>query len=85
MGPRKNCRYACHCLKVTEEAVIEAIRAHEIRDVEDIIRYTQAGDGCTACHSNLERLCEREARCPKATSPESRPSARPDTPQALPV
>ncbi|HVE14765.1 MAG TPA: (2Fe-2S)-binding protein [Elusimicrobiota bacterium] len=85
MSPKKKCRYACHCLKVTEDDVIEAIRAHELRDVEDITRFTQAGDGCTACHPLLQKLCETEAKLADATSPRPSPSAPQDSSKALPA
>jgi NAD(P)H-nitrite reductase large subunit len=75
MTPRKEPkkRYVCECLKVTEADVLAAICKHEIEDVKDIIRYTQAGDGCTACHPALRKLCE------KANPSSLRPSAQPDS------
>jgi len=71
MGPReKPRRTICHCLQVSEEDVLEAIFAHEIRDIEDITRYTQAGDGCTACHPALRKLCEKTiSRDPRRSAP----------------
>lgn len=82
MTPRKEHRktYVCDCLKVTEADVVKAICAHEISDVDDIIRYTQAGDGCTSCHPALRELCERAA-----ISSLPRPSARQDNSQGQPA
>jgi NifU-like protein len=67
MSPKKH--YVCECLKVTEADVVEAIRAYGIRDIKDVIGYTQAGDGCTACHPALMKLCERERKRGGATCP----------------
>lgn len=62
MSPRKSAaqKIVCHCLQVTEQTVIEAIQTCEIKCVKDIARFTQAGEGCTACHPALEKyLAER--------------------------
>jgi NAD(P)H-nitrite reductase large subunit len=52
----------CDCLRVTEADILDAIKHEEIRDVKDIISYTQAGDGCTACHPLLREYLERSKK-----------------------
>jgi NAD(P)H-nitrite reductase large subunit len=47
-------RVICHCLQVTEEAVLVALETLALRTVRDVRRATGAGDGCTACHKRLE-------------------------------
>lgn len=49
----------CHCLKVTEQMVIEALQLHGLRTVKEIRMVTGAGDGCTACHKRLMKYIER--------------------------
>lgn len=51
--------YACHCLKVTEEQIIEAAAEPYVNDVEDITQQTMAGSGCTACHCSLRDILSR--------------------------
>lgn len=46
-------KIVCECLGVTEADLIQAIRKHELESVKDIAHYTEAGKGCTACHSTL--------------------------------
>ena len=49
-------RLACHCLGVTEEAVLEAVAVLGATSVNELRRLTGAGDGCTACHQRLRLL-----------------------------
>ena len=47
-------KIVCECLGVSEADLMEAIRKHELQSVKDIAHYTEAGKGCTACHSALK-------------------------------
>ena len=72
MTPRhKTHKIVCECLKVSEDAILEAVRTREISTVKDIIRYTQAGDGCTACHPALKEYLRKKAQCPASSPPDS--------------
>ena len=51
-------RVVCRCLKVTEETIITAIRAHGVRTVRELKTVTAAGDGCTCCHKELRVYLE---------------------------
>ncbi len=53
--------YVCHCLKVTEEMVLEAV-ACGAESVAELRRQTGAGDGCTACHRRLNDLIDMAMR-----------------------
>ena len=44
----------CRCLGVTEAAVIGAIVTLGLRTVKEVRRATEAGDGCTCCHKELD-------------------------------
>lgn len=57
----KNCpaRFVCHCLRVTEAALLAALSSRGIKSVPDVIRATEAGSGCTACHALLRRYLEQ--------------------------
>lgn len=70
MSPRKSAdqKIICHCLQVTEQTVLEAIQTREIQTLKDVCRFTQAGDGCTACHPALEKYLREKGRlagCPQ--------------------
>jgi bacterioferritin-associated ferredoxin len=53
--------YVCRCLRVTEEAIAEAVATQAVRSLKDIRRHTGAGDGCMACHKRLARYLDRPA------------------------
>ena len=85
-GHHPKSKIACECLKVSEAEVVRAIRTCQIRTVRDIIDYTQAGDGCTACHPLLAEYLERERRKEKDATPSPRPpSAESDSSRARPT
>lgn len=59
----------CECLCVTEAEILKAIKEHRLKTVSDIVRFTQAGDGCTACHPRLKWYLEQAGYLPSADSP----------------
>ena len=75
-------KIVCECLKVTETELVKAIRTHKINEIQDIIDYTSAGDGCTACHPLLREYLERERR-KGATCPPPCPTALTDSSPSL--
>ena len=56
MGAKKKDEIVCFCLKITEKELIKAIQSHKIQSVDDVIKHTKAGDGCTACHPVIKKL-----------------------------
>src|SRR5262245_17788524 len=54
-------RVVCHCLQVTEEFVVEAVQWLGLRTVKEIQQYTCAGDGCTACHTELRKIIDEHS------------------------
>ena len=52
-------RLVCHCLRVTEDAVVAAVTRLGLKTVKEICDYTGAGDGCTACRKALRRYVEQ--------------------------
>jgi bacterioferritin-associated ferredoxin len=51
--------FICHCLQVTEAAVVDAVVTLGLRTVRDIRRQTGAGEGCTCCHDRLRQVLEQ--------------------------
>jgi bacterioferritin-associated ferredoxin len=43
----------CHCLQVSETAVVRAVRDEGARSLCELACLTGAGGGCTACHRRL--------------------------------
>lgn len=74
MSPKS--KIVCPCLNVTEAELLKAIHNHKIQSLKDIIEYTSAGDGCTACQPLLKEYLDRETK-KDPTSPRN-PSAPPD-------
>ena len=68
MTPQKP-KIVCECLKVTEAQLLKAISRHEIESVADVISYTSAGDGCTACHPLLLDYLQKQRENRAATAP----------------
>jgi bacterioferritin-associated ferredoxin len=52
-------RIICHCLQVTEEAVLSVLGAEAACTLQDLRQRTGAGEGCTACHRTLRKYLER--------------------------
>ena len=44
-----NADIVCECARVTKQEVIDAIRTHNIQEVEEIIKITKAGSYCKSC------------------------------------
>ena len=46
----------CHCLRVTESTVVDAIDMGRLQTIREVVRETRAGEGCTACHGRIRCL-----------------------------
>ncbi|MDA3962363.1 MAG: anthranilate phosphoribosyltransferase [Planctomycetota bacterium] len=55
-----NADYVCHCLRVTKDEVLHAIRKQGAKDVDDLNHLTGACGGCASCRWDLETLLRRE-------------------------
>jgi bacterioferritin-associated ferredoxin len=63
-------RFVCHCLRVSEADILQALSRFAVRTVKELRKLTGAGDGCTACHRQLARYIERFAQSPLSSSAE---------------
>lgn len=48
----------CHCLGVTQDEVVSAVTAYELRSVKEVRRQTGAGSGCNCCHTRIQLLLQ---------------------------
>jgi bacterioferritin-associated ferredoxin len=59
--------YLCHCLRVTEQDVRDAVEAGVVNEVRDAMQQTGAGTGCMACRCALRDVIEDCRRRAAAT------------------
>ncbi|VTS04410.1 (2Fe-2S)-binding protein [Tuwongella immobilis] len=50
--------YLCHCLKIHESTITDAVVTLGLRTVREICQQTGAGGGCMACHRKIARVIE---------------------------
>lgn len=48
--------WLCHCARVTEAVVIDAVGSGLAETVAEVTALTEAGSGCRACHCRIQRV-----------------------------
>ncbi len=46
----------CHCLRVTASQIQDRLAITECDRLQDVMKMTDAGTGCTACHARIREL-----------------------------
>ncbi|BDQ32600.1 Fe-S cluster assembly protein NifU [Pseudodesulfovibrio portus] len=65
----------CECFGVFDEEILQAIKANDLKSVEDITNFTKAGGGCGKCHEDLERLlAEAQGEAAACATPSATPA-----------
>jgi len=49
----------CKCYAIDDVLIDQVVRANNLSTVQDVVNYTKAGGGCTACHEGIEDLLEK--------------------------
>ena len=52
----------CHCLQIRQSEIKTAVGTHEATTVRSIMKATDAGTGCTACHSRIRQQIAEYAK-----------------------
>jgi len=78
--PATSSKVVCHCLQVTEDALLQALQTLELRSLKDIRQHTGAGEGCTACHRRLRRYLEKPREPAAAVAAELAQASSSDSP-----
>ena len=48
----------CKCFGVTDVRILEVIREHKLKTVEEVTHYTKAGGGCAQCVPDIQELLD---------------------------
>jgi NAD(P)H-nitrite reductase large subunit len=48
----------CHCMDVTRGTIIEAIKKHNLKTVEEVGQATEAGTGCGGCQPVIQEILD---------------------------
>jgi NAD(P)H-nitrite reductase large subunit len=48
----------CHCMEVTRGEIIEAIKAKNLKTVEEVGEETAAGTGCGGCQEIIQEILD---------------------------
>ncbi|NEX21086.1 Fe-S cluster assembly protein NifU [Thiorhodococcus mannitoliphagus] len=49
----------CKCFAIDSVLIEETIRNNKLTTVEDVVNFTKAGGGCSACHEGVEEILTR--------------------------
>ncbi|MDA0587435.1 MAG: (2Fe-2S)-binding protein [Planctomycetota bacterium] len=69
-SPPETDNVVCHCLQIRRSEIKTAASMRESATVRCVMKMTDAGTGCTACHSRIRQLLAEYARETKAASPQ---------------
>ena len=53
----------CHCFNVTEETILKAVHANNLKTVEDVTHFTKAGGACGKCKSEIQKILNKVLAC----------------------
>ena len=53
-------RTVCFCFEVEEDTIINIIKNHNAKTVEEIQKHCKAGLGCGGCRPDIEEIIEKE-------------------------
>jgi bacterioferritin-associated ferredoxin len=51
----------CNCMQITKGEIIEAIKACNLKTIDEIGEETEAGTVCGSCHDDIEDIINEHA------------------------
>ena len=60
--PEKEEKIVCKCFHLSQDDIISAIKKHNIKDVEELSKITQAGSACGQCIGELNKFFKNSMR-----------------------
>jgi len=52
-------KIVCKCFHLSEEDIIDAIKKHNIKNIEELSKITQAGSGCGQCIDEINKIFDK--------------------------
>lgn len=46
----------CHCMGITKGEIVNAIKKHNLKTVEEVGEVTTAGTGCGGCQETIQEI-----------------------------
>ncbi|MCR5504214.1 MAG: Fe-S cluster assembly protein NifU [Elusimicrobiaceae bacterium] len=53
----------CHCFNITEETILKAVHANNLKTVEDVTHFTKAGGACGKCKAEIQKILDKVLAC----------------------
>ncbi len=53
----------CHCFNVTEETILKAVHANNLKTVDDVTHFTKAGGACGKCKAEIQKILDKVLAC----------------------
>ena len=53
----------CHCFNVTEETILKAVHANNLKTVDDVTHFTKAGGACGKCKAEIQKILNKVLAC----------------------
>lgn len=48
----------CHCMGITKGEIVDAIKQHNLKTVEEVGEVTTAGTGCGGCQEVIQEILD---------------------------
>ncbi len=53
----------CQCFNVTEETILKAVHANNLKTVDDVTHFTKAGGACGKCKAEIQKILDKVLAC----------------------
>ena len=53
----------CQCFNITEETILKAVHANNLKTVDDVTHFTKAGGACGKCKSEIQKILNKVLAC----------------------